>query len=262
MKKHINNEEIEQVIKLDISTSNSKLSEYNVTMSNALVRASHALTLFEKRVIATAIAKTDSRKGNAKHAHLAEFQNLRLSALDFAEAYNIDPKHAYTELRKAAQHLFKRYIRLSYKDDDEDVFRWISSCKYRKSKGFIELSFTPEIYPHLHELKWKYTTYKLKNAAALRSMYSWRLFELAQSWISHCKKGKTVQLHLADVRHSLEVPKSYKWHDFKKRALDPSIREIKNHANVDITYTVIKQGRKVHSLDFFFKEQDQLELPL
>lgn len=167
---------------LDIVESD-EIGDFNVTMSNSLTRASHALTLIEKRVVMGAVAKVDSRKGTSSHSHLAEFFKIRLTALDYAETYGVDPKHAYEHLKKAADHLFERQLSIRTmvgKSERITRFRWVSSATYAKDEGFVELSFTPEVYPHLNALKSQYTTYKLKNAASLKSAYSWRLFEFGK----------------------------------------------------------------------------------
>lgn len=242
-----------------------ELSEFNVSMTNTLARASHALTLVEKRVIMGVVAKIDSRKGARAHAHLAEFQKLRISAMDYAETYEVDPKNAYAHLKKAADHLFDRQFSIKTmvgKSERITRFRWVSSATYARDEGFIELSFTPEIYPHLNALKNKYTTYKLRNAASLKSVYSWRLFEFGKSWVEHCRSGKTVRITLENLRHVLEWPESYKWNDAKKRALDPAIGEISKFDHLDIEYEIEKKGRSVHALIFKFIEREQLELKL
>lgn len=239
------------------------LSEYNVTMSNVLARASHTLTLPEKRILAAAIAKTDSRKGSGSHAHLSEFTKIRLSALDYAETYNVDPKNAYEHLKKGAKHLFERHFSIHHKAGRSDRVtrcRWVSSATYAMDEGFIEISFTNEVYPHLNALKREYTTYKLKNAASFRSVYSWRLYELAKSWLEHCEQGKVVTITLENLKLQLEWPESYRWNDAKKRTIDPAIEEIGKFESLDIKYKINKKGRSVHSLDFIFKEKDQLEL--
>lgn len=243
----------------------TELADYNVTMSNKLVRASHALNLTEKRLIAAAIAKVDSRKGQAVHAHLSEFKKVRITALDYAEAYDIDPKHAYSDLKSAADDLFNRQLTIteySKKGHERHIrMRWVGSIKYAKSEGFVELSFTPEVYPHLHMLKREYTTYRLKNAAALRSTYSWRMFELAKSWLEHCTKTqKPIKLTLDQLRDMLETPESYKWDDIKKRAISPAIKEISAKDFLEITYQPYKHGRSVAGIHFFVKESDQPDL--
>jgi plasmid replication initiation protein len=243
-----------------------ELADYNVSMSNKLVRASHALKLVEKRLIAAAIAKVDSRKGNAVHAHLSQFQKLRITAQEFAETFGIDERNAYNELKAATDDLFNRYFTLTdYSKDKKHErytkYRWIDAAKYAEGEGFVELSFTAHVYPHLHMLKREYTTYRLKNAASLRSVYSWRMFELAKSWLEHCTKtNKPVQLTLEQLRDTLETPDSYKWKDIRVRAIEPAIKEIAAKDYLEITYQAYKHGRSVAGIHFFVKESDQPDL--
>lgn len=239
---------------------NSNLSEYTVSISNRLVRSSHSLSLPEKRLVAAAIAKVDSRMGSANHAHLSEFQKIRITALDYSETYGVDPKNAYAHLQIAAKNLFDRYVTIKTqgkKINSERVtnFRWVSSCSYAKDEGFIELSFTPEIHPHLHALKREYTSYKLKNAAGLRSVYSWRIYEIAQSWLKECNKNnKPVLWHLTDIKHALQVPDTYRYQEIRRRALEPAIIEIKKISNLEISFSPKKKGRSIVALEVFVKE--------
>jgi len=242
-----------------------ELSNNNVSMSNALMRASHALTLVEKRVMAAAVASIDSRKGFKQHAHLAGTTKVRLLATDYAHAFDVDEKNAYEHLKKAADHLFERYITLKQpakKGERITKFRWVGAANYAKGEGFVELSFTPEVYPHLNALSREYTTYKLKSAAALRSIYSWRLYELAKSWQDYCKAGKPFKITLKDLQHALEVPEKYNWNDTRKRAIDPAIAEIAQHAGLQISYSVIKTGRSITALDISVSEISQMQLAL
>jgi len=244
----------------------TELADYNVSMSNKLIRASHALKLVEKRLIAAAIAKIDTRKGSLTHAHLSAFQNVRITALDFAETFGIDERNAYKELKAATDDLFNRYFTItdyskSKKHERYTKMRWIDAAKYAEGEGFVELSFSSKVYPHLHMLKREYTTYKLKNAAALRSVYSWRMFELAKSWLEHCiKTNKPIKLTLEQLRDTLETPDSYRWDHIKKRAIDPAIKEIATKDNLIITYQPYKAGRSVAGIHLFVKEDEQQDL--
>jgi plasmid replication initiation protein len=252
-----------QVYRVNTGT---ELADCNVSMSNKLIRASHALKLVEKRLIAAAIAKIDSRQGQAVHAHLSKFQSIRITALDFAESFDIDERNAYKELKAATDDLFNRYFTLAdYSKDKKHErytkYRWIDAAKYAEGEGFVELSFTAHVYPHLHMLEREYTTYRLKNAAALRSVYSWRMYELAKSWLEHCKKKqKPVQLTLEQLRDTLETPNSYRWDHVKRRALEPAIKEIAEKDNLIITYQPYKKGRSVAGIHMFVQEDDQGDL--
>lgn len=236
------------------------LSEYNVTMSNTLVRASHALTINEKRTLTCAIAQIDSRKGNQRDAHLSEFSKVRITALDYAETYGVSPKNAYRDLSGVATNLFERHFSIREKVNLKERItrhRWVSSVTYAEEEGFIEMNFTSEIYEHLNVLRQQYTTYKLQVAAALKSAYSWRLFEISQSWMAHCDKNKSVRMTLENFRHTMDAPETYRWVDIRRRILESAIKEIAEKNGRIITYKPIKKGRSVHSIEFFFTDKTE-----
>jgi len=80
-----------------------------VTMSNALIRAGHGLSLSEKRIVALAIAKMDS-KGRLRTAP----DISRIYAHEYAEAFEVAPNTAYEALQDAAKQLFKRQISVNF----------------------------------------------------------------------------------------------------------------------------------------------------
>ena len=206
-----------------------EIQEYNVSMSNTLARASHSLTINEKRALMCAVALIDSRKGNLRDAHLSEFSKVRITAVDYAETYGVSSKNAYRDLVGVANNIFERqFSTRAIVNGKERItrHRWVSSATYAESEGFVELSFTPEIYEHLNVLRKQYTTYKLKVAAALKSTYSWRLFEVSQSWMKHCEQGKSVTITLENFKHLMTAPESYIWNNIRQKILIPAIKEI------------------------------------
>ena len=65
-----------------------------VTMSNALTRAGHGLTLAEKRIVAAAVSKLDSRKALPP----GEVPRTKLTAMEYAETFGVDMNTAYDQL--------------------------------------------------------------------------------------------------------------------------------------------------------------------
>ena len=76
------------------------LVSLKVTKSNDLIEASYKLTLNEQRLVLLAIARLDSRKPmpNGK---------LTIRAVEFAETFAVEPKHAYAALEEAATRLYE-----------------------------------------------------------------------------------------------------------------------------------------------------------
>jgi hypothetical protein len=73
-----------------------------VTMSNALTRAGHGLSLAEKRVVMLAVSKLDSMKIMRAGEVLP---SVKITASEYAETYGLDPSSgvAYESLKDAAK---------------------------------------------------------------------------------------------------------------------------------------------------------------
>jgi hypothetical protein len=74
-----------------------------VTMSNALTRAGHGLTLSEKRIICCAVSKLDSRAQAALKP--GDVLRTRITAQEYAETFGVDPDTAYDQLKAGADNL-------------------------------------------------------------------------------------------------------------------------------------------------------------
>lgn len=230
-----------------------------ITMSHALTTAAQGLSLAEKRVMMYAVAKLDSFKTDGGTPTGA----VKLVARDYAEQFGVDPDTAYTQLRQAGKGIFNRYIRFfeSGKHGAEEVLvRWVSSARYSPGTGTVTLRFTPEIAPHLLQLKNQFTKYKLTQASALRSIYSWRLLEL----LSQYESTGWRQIALDEFHHAMETPPSARenFKECRKRVVDPAVNELRDKDGWIIEWSPIKTGRKVTALRFDFRRDPQGHLPL
>ena len=230
-----------------------------ITMSHALTTAAQGLTLAEKRVMMYAVAKLDSFKGDGG----TPTGTVKLVAHDYAEQFGVDADTAYTQLRQAGKSIFNRYIRFfepGRKGPEEVMVRWVSSARYSPGTGTVTLRFTPEIAPHLLEFKNQFTKYKLAQASALRSVYSWRLLELLSQYASTGWR----QIELDEFHHAMETPPSARenFKECRKRVVEPAVKELQDKDGWLIDWTPIKTGRKVTALRFEFKRDPQGHLPL
>ena len=146
------------------------LENKNVTIANALTMSAQSLTLSEKRILFAAIAKGGGLKAK-----------ISLSAQEYAATYGLAQNQAYEQIKEAAKNIFNRYITLTHLDNGGDVtrhFRWVEAYEYKEGLGYVNLVFTTSVMPYLLALEVQFTKYKLRQACALRSVYSWRLLEL------------------------------------------------------------------------------------
>lgn len=235
------------------------LCDMQVNMSNALARSAHSLSLSEKRIVAACIAKTDQLPSMEAVKERGAWL-VRLSAADYAQTFDISLDSAYEQLQAAAKNLFRRYIsatRQTKKGPEIYQCVWVGGVRYHKGEGWIELDWWHEIVPHLFNLAGEFTKYKLRQATALRSVYSWRLFELLQSW-----SGKGVyQPSLDEFCKAMEVPECYRknFKSIRTRVIEPAVQELVEKNNMLITWKTLNAGRKVVGLDFTFQPMEAPE---
>jgi len=231
-----------------------------VTMHNTLVSASHGLTLGEKRLISMAVAKL------SPSAAALPVKPVKILAVDFAEQFGIEPHVAYRELRAAQENLFNRYVRHieHFGANGSRVrvskMRWVSSIHYEKGGGEVSLSFAPEVSQFLVQLKKHFTSYQLSKAAALRSTYSWRLFENLEKF----RNTGVWEVEIDRFHTIMDTPKSYQSNFAQTRrwVIDPSISELAAQTNISAQFEPIKKGRKVVRLRFTFSAASQMSLPI
>nr|WP_013207371.1 replication initiation protein [Ralstonia solanacearum]CBJ34358.1 Putative replication initiation protein (Protein rep) [Ralstonia solanacearum PSI07] len=233
------------------------LGSRNVNMSNALVRAAQGLLLAEKRVLSCAIAKLDSmRMPDASKPVVA-----KITAGEFAETFGLDANTAYDELQASAEKLMDRRIRYEKegrKGPQIVEMRWVGRATYAKGDGFVEIAFWHEVLPHLVALREQFTSYKLSQAAALRSMFSWRLLEL----FAQFRSTGLLRIDIDEFAHAMNASESCRknFKDMRRRVIEPAVKELAEKDNYTIEWEPKKEGRKVTGLEFRFQESTQTAL--
>lgn len=236
-----------------------------VSMSNALIRAGHGLTLAEKRIVAMAIAKLDSR---AKVPPESLTPRTKITADEYARQFGLDSTTAYEQLKNASEHLYKRsitffepaYRRSSSSKPVMNRMRWIGQVKYYDGEGWVELHWWYPLLQHLLGLQRQFTSYQLQQGSALRSAYSWRLLELLTRFESTGWAEYTIE----DFAASMDATEKQRG-DFaaiRRKIIEPAVRELCEKNGWLIDWKPIKKGRKVAGLRFEFKRNPQQQLAL
>lgn len=239
-----------------------------ITMSNALTRACHGLTLAEKRIIMIAVAKLDSKKGLSTEDRGT--LRTRIDAREYADQFGLELHTAHEQLRDAAKVLYERSITFyteahnrkgNFIDEPAQVsMRWIGSKVLYPEKGVasIQLSWNPELVPHLTGLRKQFTSYQLKQASALRSIYSWKLLELLMRFEKTGWAEYTVEDFCESMGASEKVRTNFG--KVREKIINPAIKELTEKDNWVINLTTTKRGRRIQRLHFEFKRNDQLSL--
>ena len=132
--------------------------------------------------------------------------------------------------------------------------------KYLTGTGIIEFELTRHILPHLFHLKDNFSSFGLSAALRLTSKYAKRIYPLCSQWKD---LGKTkrysirelkVMLNLLDDK-DLDKEKLKSFKDLRVNVLDRSIKQINEHTELHVDYTLEKVGRTYEYITFTVKPQ-------
>lgn len=225
-----------------------KLGLRQVSMNNSLTTAAHGLTLGEKRVVMGCVAQLGSTNLESSR------YKIKITAIDFAETFKVEPQTAYEQLKAVAIKLYERSIKhVTETENGKKItkHRWVSGITYHEGEGWIELGFSTEVTPYLLALSGSYTSYKLEQASALRSIYSWRLLEMLMQF----KSTGLLRISIEDFCHAMDAPETYRknFKNLRNRTIIPAIKELSKKIKMKIDWKPKKAGgRKVTGLEFVF----------
>jgi len=229
--------------------------DYNLAVvrkSNYLVEAIFKLNVNEQRLILmlTASVKKDDQ----------DFSSYVISVRDFAKFLGLAENNShYQRIADLVVGLQKKIltivdtVTINNKTKKRiQKINWLSYSAYIQGEGKIELCFHPKLKPYLLNLKERYTTYKLKEVAQLKSRFSVRIYELLKQYESLKKRAFTV----TELRKILEItPDQYNpYFNFKNRVILTAQRELKNNSSISFDFKEIKSGKKVEKIIFYIKD--------
>jgi plasmid replication initiation protein len=166
-------------------------------------------------------------------------------------------EYKYGYLREATEEMGSRMFEVSTPKSYEQLWMF-QRVKYVIGEGRIEIEFANPIKPYLFDLKDNFTSFQLYAALRLGSKYAKRIYALCSQWKD---KGKTQTFSLDELKKMLALlddkgNEQYKQiGQFKQFVLDESVKQINQHTDLEIGYTLQKRGRSFQNITFTVKAQ-------
>lgn len=225
-----------------------------VKKSNALARARwSAESVWEPRLVALLASKVR-----------ADDTDFQVYEIPVSEILHDHGGKDYKEIENIIDKMMSRV--LTIRDDDGwTKYNVFSRCRFRRSKGKLELGFHPDLRQHYLNLQKNFAKYNLMEFLLLPSIYSQRLFEILKSW----DDTPEITLKLTELHEMLYCPDSFKknFKDFRLRVLEKAHKDITKHTTLRYAWEPIKKGRSVESIRFIFskgkieiKQQEKKEI--
>lgn len=235
----------------NIVKKSETLSNHNVVISNYITRSAQTLNLVEKRILMAGIAKLGGVNGE-----------IKLTAQEYADTYGVDIRTAYNELKRAVNTLMKRTLSWQITDGKKIGTRttiWVQGYDYFKDEGLVKFRFSEYIFPFLFELEREFTKYQLQQAAALRSIHSWRLLEMFEQMKNKADGSGWLSMPIEEFWHAMEAKESHKknFSDLRRWVIEPAVKELTEKDGWLIEWEARKRGRKVATLMFKFERNPQ-----
>jgi len=159
----------------------------------------------------------------------------------------------YDYLYKITKELSQKQFEIKDRFNEKfSIFNFISSADY--ADGVLEIEFSYKLLKYLLEIKNKYLQYNIQNIMSLSSKYVIRLYKVFKDELeknNRYDKKTILKLSIDEIKEILEVPRSYKWQDVKRRIIDKAQKNLQEHTDIKFEYRVSKKiGRKIVELEF------------
>lgn len=224
-----------------------------------LQKARFTLTITEQRLILYTISKikpTDTA-----------FTEFEFDLKDFYSVCGIKGKDSFNEIKKQCLSLKFKAWWLTVIDDKgeewESAVTWFNTLKTNKKSGKIRIKFHEDMMSYLLELSKQreengkfFTAYNFQYVLPMKSIYSIRLYELLKSYQ---KNNQTWWFKLDKLKHILDCDNYTRYPDFRRRVLEPAIKEINEFTDLNVSYEIEKDGNKIDEIIFVMNEKEYLE---
>lgn len=168
----------------------------------------------------------------------------------------------YQQLRDATSGLIGKVFEIEEEDGLLQV-ALMSSAKYIKGQGRIQLTIAEELKPYLVDLKNNFTSFQLFCVLSMTSKYAKWLYVQFSRWkdlgyYSYELEQLKFRLNLKDPKG--KFPEQYKqWGQFKDNVLEPAIKQINETSDIRVSYETEKKGKSIYKINFTIKHIQQFQ---
>ena len=221
-------------------------SELEIRQHNALTNARFEYTELQLDLFFFIISKL--RKGDKETVYQLDITEL--SSLT-GKRYN----GAY--LHKATADMGSRMLEVEDAKEYRQIWMF-QQIRFLKGQGIIEFDLTRHVLPYLFDLKNNFTSYELAAALRLTSKYAKRIYQLCSQWKN---LGETKKYDILDFKRMLGLvddkgtDKMPRISDFKASVLDLAAKQINEHTELHVSYTLEKKGKAFKNIVFTVKPQ-------
>jgi plasmid replication initiation protein len=220
--------------------------ELNIIQHNSLTNARYEYSELQQDLLFFIISK------------LRKDDKTTLYQLNISELSKLTNKrYNATYLHKATADMGSRMFEM-FSDDRYRQFWMFQRVDYLIGKGIMEIRLSEEILPFLFDLKENFTSYELAAALRLSSKHAKRIYPLCCQWRD---KGETKKYDIKEFKKMIGLiddkghERMKQTKDFRESVLDIAVKQINEHTELRIDYSLHKVGKGFKFISFTVKAQ-------
>ncbi|GHS63436.1 replication initiation protein [Helicobacter pylori] len=230
-----------------------KSQKYLITQDNQFIYAKYGdTTANELKFFYYVISKLNSISDKDFELHEVPISEI------LGEVLNHESEDNYTYIKNLCRSLSKRILEdesmvydpvTNKKEEMFEVMAIFKRIQYLKKKAVICYQLNDCLKPYLLGLRKNFTQIPLQHILPINSGYAIRIYQILLSDLKQNRNETT--RYLIELQDILYVPKSmYKWDNFKRNVLEPSIKEINATTDIVASYRTKKERQKITQIVF------------
>ena len=240
-------------IKDNSNLSSAAPQRYNIVVkANSLIQQSRfSLSAQQQKIVLFIISQIEMQD--------EEFKLYSFKITEFCRVCGIEPKgDVYAQIKRRIKEISDKSVWIETENGTETLVRWIEKPYIDKRSGTIEIKLDEDMKPYLLQLKERFTEYELIYTLNFKSKYSIRLYEFLKS--IHYKKLQQYTYTIEIDKFQRLLDSTYKeFKDFHTRVLKPAQKEINTFSDVNLSYEIIKSGKKVSHIKLIIESKHSVE---
>ena len=233
----------------------------DIYQANPLINARKGMDITELRIFALGLQGLNPHRSTKDKFYDEEFPRTFIPTSDLTEIFgNTWYLH---DLKKICDKLFDSHITLSYSDGGFKLLHVFQELEYKPKEG-LYIQFDNKMKPYILDLFQSkgYTKINIEQIFPLMSAYAVRLVELLLQFQGTKQNHLSRKIDIDDLRFALNVPDDAyadRMSNFRKYVIDEPINEINKKTEYEMSYSVIKTGKRVTGFEFYMDITKALE---
>lgn len=177
---------------------------------------------------------------------------ITINIKTFCEVIGVEAgeTHNYTYLKGVITKLASRVMWLVDKEaKTESIVRYLDDAIMRP--GEVQIFLCKKLGPYLLNLAGNYFQFSFHNILAMKSKYGIQLYKLLKSY---CFRFPRLQFTVDDLKMSLDAENYANFTNFKKKVIEPALKDINTYSDLEVTAEYVKTGRTFTHVIFTIKD--------